>query len=212
MEECDPNTFIDYWKKAYDEAKYDWKDYLSFMNMNIISPLSSEYVLRACQWKKGREWKKGVQPENFGKNWSNYVKCWMDKKVLEYLEYVRDNEERIETIFKKLDDFGTFQTVRMQSFIVHTVKPFEFPILDVNVWKSFEYLNNGLLKDKQEYKIDDYISYKNFFDNLAKQFEKDIDKSKDSFEEILRKRKDIDDALMAFGRFIDKYWMLINKQ
>lgn len=203
MKESELVTFIEFWKEAYEGDNYDWNDYLTFIAIN--KPLSKEYVLRACQWKKGRKWKDGVYPENFGKNWSEYIKAWMNEPTLDYLENVKKNGEIVETLFKKFEELGTFSSIRMQSFIAHTVRPFDFPILDENVWRSFVYLTKAGLSNKLNYTIKDYLDYKKFFDSLVEEYEKDFDKRTASFDDRLRKRKDIDDALMAFGQFLKVY-------
>jgi hypothetical protein len=197
--------FIDYWSNKYrnDSVKsFNSDEVIDYVEeLNLGSNLSEQNIKRLLRWKDPRLLtEKILSGENKGKD---------NKKVLKVIEKIdwvnkfrqgKIGEKEFKTITEKIFPSGFV----WQIFLFHIARPFEFPIADQNVFRAFSTQKHTMEpKDWGGYK--DYIDY---FFQIAKSSGISAEKSKgheSDLKEIVKKLKNVDNALFAFGQFLRSY-------
>jgi hypothetical protein len=111
------------------------------------------------------------------------------------------SEKDFESMTKK-DLFST--GIKWRIFLFHIARPFEYPIADQNVFRTFKtHKKVNEPKDFKEYKL-----YKDYFFEVSKYAgvitgEPTGDES--NIKDIVAKLKEVDNALFAFGKFLKTY-------
>jgi hypothetical protein len=197
--------FVDYWLNKYknDTVKaFNSTEIIDYINeLNLESNLSEQNIKRLLRWKDPRRLtEKILSGPNKGKD---------NKKVLKVIENIdwfnkfrqgKIGEEEFKIKTKVIFPNGFV----WQIFLFHIARPFEFPIADQNVFRAFSTQKHTMVPiDWGGYK--DYIDY---FFQIAKFSGISAEKPKGhepDLKELVKKLKNVDNALFAFGQFLGSY-------
>jgi len=197
--------FVDYWGKPYSYAKVkdcNTNEVIYYLEeLNLGSRLTENNLKRLLRWKDPRMLTEKIL---FGPNkGKENIKVF---KVLERRNIInRFREGNLEAEeFKKATE-GIFPNGFVwQIFLFHIARPFEFPIADRNVFQSFSIHKKTIVpRDWEGYK--EYIDY--FFQiALAASIITERPKGNEpDLKEIVKELKIVDNALVAFGQFLNSY-------
>lgn len=171
----DMNAFIESWSKFYGYGKD------SLYKENIIEAQLSEYnLLKLYEWKNGSELSE-LKLKSFNEH------------ILVNLN--RINKLRLEPSIRKDEFLKEFQSIKgavWKIFLLHILKPHQFPIYDQHIHRAYNYMHGlpieAVTNDiKQEHKIDFYFEY-------YLPFVKSINVSD---------LKKMDEAFFAFGKLLN---------
>jgi hypothetical protein len=189
--------FVEFWRQFY---KYDIKipettvsiDYASELNMG--ADLTEQNLIRLLRWKDPR---------------------LLTEKILSGSEKVKANEvvDKVKAELGAINDFRNgkltyenFQKIVSNLFpegkmiwpifLVHIARPLEYPIADQHVYRAFQKHMNVQLSDHWVF----YEDYRKYFENLFAEYSRIAPKQSE-----LLLRKNLDDALLAFGKFLYAY-------
>lgn len=197
--------FVDYWFNKYrnDTVKaFNSTEDIDYIDeLNLGSNLSEQNIKRLLRWKDPRRLtEKILSGPDEGKD---------NKKVLKVIENIdwfnkfrqgKIGEEEFKIKTKVIFPNGFV----WQIFLFHIARPFEFPIADQNVFRAFSTQKHTMVPiDWGGYK--DYIDY---FFQIAKSSGISAEKPKGhelDLKEIVKKLKNVDNALFAFGQFLGFY-------
>jgi len=197
--------FVDYWSNKYqnDSVKaFNSTEVIDYVEeLNLESNLSEQNIKRLLRWKDPRRLtEKILSGPDEGKD---------NKKVLKVIENIdwfnkfrqgKIGEEEFKIKTKVIFPNGFV----WQIFLFHIARPFEFPIADQNVFRAFSTQKHTMEPiDWGGYK--DYIDY---FFQIAKSSGISVEKPKgheSDLKEIVKKLKNVDNALFAFGQFLRSY-------
>jgi len=197
--------FVEYWikKYRYDTIKaFNSTEVIDYIDeLNLGSNLSEQNIKRLLRWKDPRRLtEKILSGDNEGKD---------NKKVLKVIEKIdwinkfrqgKIGEKEFKIITEKIFPSGFV----WQIFLFHIARPFEFPIADQNVFRAFSTQKHTMApEDWGGYK--DYIDY---FFQIAKSSGISAEKPKgheSGLKEIVKKLKNVDNALFAFDQFLRSY-------
>lgn len=203
--DCDfanAKEFVEFWKQYYPEDTtkiFRSKDnilidYITELNLGMN--LNPENIKRLLRWKDPR-WLTEIKPS--GDDNPNVRKVLNELNIINDFRHNRINEKEFSRILseKKIFQEGLIYRV----FLFHMAQPNEYPIADKNIFRAFFILNNKN-RNPEDTNDKDYEEYTKFFFKIAKHAgispETDISK-------YIRKLKDIDNALFAYGQFLESY-------
>lgn len=86
----------------------------------------------------------------------------------------------------------------LPTFLLHVVAPDKYPLYDQHVERAKRVITCKIDMLHSGIKLHDYIGYQEFFDNIVE----DVFGSKDA---DLEKRKQLDEGLWAFGKWLKRY-------
>lgn len=168
----DAGEFIKFWRQFYtysNEEKYN--DSIGLTNFD------KQNLIALFEWKNGSR--------------------LSDRKTKSFEEKILSKLEIINT-FKKSQDFKLDEFARefkgvsaiWKSFLLHIIKPKEYPVFDQHVYRAYYYLKNSLIKElpqenikKEKIYFEEYLA---FFQQIQ-----------DGFS-----LKETDEALWSFGKFL----------
>lgn len=192
--------FVSFWSKYYSSTTkiYKSEERISYIKeLNLRNELTQENVARLLRWK--------------------------DHQRLTEANPLNPSNPKVKSVLQKVDDINSFRRSENNEtkfwnivqgifpkgftwpvFLLHIARPYEYPIADQNVFRSFSILtNNGTPKDLEGYK-----NYKSFFFNISKSagFIKTPPTGNESnIYTIVAALKKVDNALFVFGKFLNAY-------
>ena len=188
--------FVDFWSQFY---KYEVKvlgggttiDY--FSELNLGSDLTEQNVRRLLRWKDPRRL---TDPRLHGTQAGEHNDSVA--RVLEKLEDINKfrcdliSEEKMREIVTDLFPKG----IIFQVFLFNIAKPYRYPIADQHVFRTY-----GLhMKLIPKVSWDQNVANRTNFSQIATELS--VEESLAHVQELKR----IDDALMAFGKFLKNYY------
>ncbi len=197
--------FVDYWSKhySYDSVKaFDSDEVINYIDeLNLGNNLSEQNVKRLLRWKDSRMLTEKIL--------SGPRKGNENKKVLKVIE----KREQINKFRRGEIDLNYFknETEKIfpngfvwRIFLFHIAQPFEYPIVDHNVFLAFS--TQKLTEIQKDW--DGYQQYRDYFFQIAISSGIIVEKPKgheSDIKEIVKRLKRVDDALFAFGQFLRSY-------
>jgi len=192
--------FVSFWSNYYSSATKIHKsdEEISYIKeLNLCNELTRENVARLLRWK--------------------------DHQRLTEANPLNPSNPKVKSVLQKVDDINSFRRSENNEtkfwnvvqgifpkgftwpvFLLHIARPYEYPIADQNVFRSFSILtNNGIPKDWKGYK-----NYKDFFFKVAKSagfITKHPTGNESNICEIVAALKKVDNALFVFGKFLKAY-------
>lgn len=174
-----PTQFVAFWTSYYD---YKSKErYESNIKRRRLSPRSIQALF---------EWKNNMKLSRRKQKTVNLI-----KKNIKTVNELKANFD--EPLFK--ERFGKIALV-WRIFLMHIINPRSYPLYDQHIHRAYVFINSGKVSnaklttsEKLSFYKDDYIQ---FFDTLCK-------------EGNIKKRKRLDDALWAFGKFLSAYHKMV---
>lgn len=168
------DDFLNHWSKLYSYANEDLYYRSIYKEVFTKADIQNLYV-----------WKNGM-------NLSRPKQRTMDAKINSKLSIINDfkssasvNLER----FKK--EFKEVSTV-WRIFLLHIIKPSEFPIYDQHIHRAYLFINNGNWRNISSLSIKDKAKEEFYFNRYLPFIEAN------EFEDL----KKLDEAFFAFGQFL----------
>jgi hypothetical protein len=169
--------FVNFWKELYISKK----EILYTQNISKTE-LSSIELLELFEWKNGMPLSSSKK-NSFHKN--------IDSKLQNIINPLKSQTEISLSDFLK--EFDAISPV-WQIFLLHIIKPQEYPIYDQNVHRAFKYVHGLNWRN-----IDNQISRKEKLDFYFNQYYPFF-KAHNSI-----RPKDFDEAFFTFGKFIKNF-------
>lgn len=185
-----PKEFVNYWKEFYDETKYPTAVYEQ--NLNIGGQLDHNNL------KALLEWKLAFIPSIQRVEVVNKLTTWAWMKLKSFNDF-RSLETVLEEHFNEFWNLCQGIARKAQrgfvigAFLLHIARPMDYPILDQHVLRAYRFIQRGEVVDPPQ-NLETYLGYKDFFDGFCKQTQS--------------KPRDVDKALMAFGKQLQRYPLL----
>lgn len=190
------DVFVEFWSQFYGyevkllnaEQQIDY-----FSELNVGGDLTEENVCRLLRWKDPRHLTHIVLSGPKAGAANSTV-----AKILDRLDLInrfrRDQltEDAIRLTAAEVFDSGMV----WRAFLVHIAKPHIYPIADQNVFRAWSLHTQS--RDEQTWET--YDAYRRYFNGIAETLRvaRTI--------ENLRRLKQIDNALFAFGQFLKAYY------
>jgi hypothetical protein len=178
-------TKITEYLQDFDSGKYNLDTYFSVINSHSLTGKQLKDIL--CWKLAGKREYKQLSP-----NHQHLIDRAVEK--LHEINIFKEGKIPFED-FKKTLKYISPKGPVIQLFICHICKPEEYPLFDRHVYRAFQYFDNGRIhRGALTKKIIDinYGAYSQFFDSLYSCYRR------------LYSRKDIDSALMVFGKKLSK--------
>ncbi len=185
-------AFISSWSSQYKSSEK--KELRSLYKKNIKLKRFTSFNLEELF-----AWKNGIVSRDGAKVKMSKTKRKFLNNVLKHREDINELKSkwdivRFDEIFKPTEHAAIWN-----SFLMHIIRPNEYPIFDQHVYRSFYYLKTdrvqelkGSNKKRTEIYREDYLP---FFLQIK-------GKSK-------KRLKSVDEAMWAFGKFLKSYYQLI---
>lgn len=176
---CSAGGFVEFWKQQYQYQNGD------LYEDNIQgAPMTEQRLRKLFEWKNGM-------------NLSTKKEGSLNKKIISQLPVI----QMLQVNFDQVMFNEAFKPLRpvWKIFLLHLINPNCFPIFDQHVYRAQLYLTTGKLLDKEKepaITMDAYERYKPFYQTMV-----------DCWTSV--RRKDVDDALWAFGKFLSRYPRMI---
>ena len=197
--------FVDYWGKPYSYGSVkDLNtgkviDYIK--ELNLGSRLSEQNLKRLLRWKDRRRLTEEIlSGPNKGKDNIKVLKVLKEQKSINRFRQGDIRVEEFKITTEKIFPNGFV----WQIFLFHIARPFEFPIADRNVFRTFLIHKNTMIPK-------DWTGYKDFMDYFfqiaifACIIRKKPAGNELDLKEIVKELKRVDNALVAFSQFLNSY-------
>jgi len=189
--------FIEFWSKYYSDSIriFDRKDKISYIDeLNLKNDLTSENLRRLLRWKDQLRLteKTGIEKKDNPK----VLHVLENLNSINYFRSGKIGHNEFNKITEKIFPEGFVWRI----FLFHIALPYKYPIADRYVFRTF----STLTKQKEPKDCDGYKEYKKFFFDIAK-FAEINQENKNDTSDIVSRLKKVDNALLTFGQFLDKY-------
>jgi hypothetical protein len=179
--------FVSFWKQFYNFTKYPLKLYEDNLNLKTLTGTN---VLELLAWKlgygscplEGRIRSVTVWAPIISNNltWLNELKTReFDDTYLD--SDITRSQEMVSVINRRLV---------MAVFLLHVARPVDYPMVDQHVLRAWHFVSNCVILDPEE-NLESYKTYRKFFFDFC-------DRSQSPPREV-------DQALMVFGQFLQRY-------
>jgi hypothetical protein len=170
--------FIDFWSQFISDPPitYGQKPISYIDELNIGNDLTQENVKRLLCWKDSRFW--------IGRKKQNVL-----RHIQELNNFRRFGTDKTKEIIDQIFPHGLIYTV----FLFHIARPWEFPIADQNVFRSYTKISGNQIPSDWK----GYNAYRKFFLKLCK--------ATHINNKSVKEMKRLDNALFVFGQFLKKY-------
>ncbi len=174
-------SFIKCWKRFYEPDES--KDKIYFDNLKTLNELKEDIIEKLFIWKNGMPLS-GKKLDSVNK-----IKDKLDG-IKEKFAPSGGSINELEKIYNYSFEF--FENGYIWNlFFLHILKYETCPIADMYAYRAFNYMCNGE-NELPVYNWDTYTIYMDFFNSIGSETNR---KSK-------KERKEIDDALWGFGKFL----------
>lgn len=174
---CDSITdFINHWKTLYvyfDDKRYSQNiDIIEFTETNLVDLF---------------HWKNGMSLKGSGKKEKS-----LNEKILKQISLINEYKKQSEIDLKKFNhDFSNVSSV-WRIFLLHIIKPNNYPIYDQHIHRTFNFIH-GLDWKSVKNTISDKSKLEFYF-NTYLPFIKKL---------RIKNMKEMDEAFFAFGQFLN---------
>lgn len=169
-----------------EEFVEEWSSYYEYPDTNKYSTHINDVLKNKDSFIKLYEWKNGTGSV-ISENKLKVVKSFLDK-----YEVLNDLKRNFSwDVFEK-----EFQPMKSSTiwkiFLLHLIKPNEFPIYDQHVYRFYSFYRDGILQEIPNNNKIKYNNYKNdykpWFNSVQKKYNLD--------------HKKMDESFFVFGRFL----------
>ena len=190
------HAFVEFWSQFYDDdtTVVNTKQRIDyFAELNTANDLTEENVCRLLRWKDRRLLTHPIlSGAKKGQDNPKVVRVLANLILINQFRNGQTTEADLRLTTEQVFTDG----IVWRAFLLHIAKPHIYPIADQNVFRACS-LHTGL-KDDQTWAT--YASYCCYFRQIAQAA------GVDRTIENIRQLKRIDDALFAFGQFLDAYY------
>ena len=174
------DTFIDFWKRFYEYDSYNDKIY--YDNLKPIDELEEDNI---CELYK---WKNGMKLSNKKKDSIQTIINDLPNIKSEFAKSGNSIQE-LEEIFNYSYNFFKYGYI-WNLFFLHILKYEICPIADQYAYRAFDFISNNKYEHSDQ-SWEKYTKYMEFFNTIASRTK--------------LARKEIDEALWGFGKFLTNY-------
>ncbi len=196
--------FVEFWSKyySYEVKALKSRNNISYINeLNLKNDLNKQNVKRLLRWKDPRMLTEEIlSGPNKGSKNSRVMRVLNKLRRLNDFRNGQIDEKSFLKIVENIFPNGFIWPV----FLFHIARPYEFPIVDQNVFRAFSIQTNNKIPED----LGNYKEYKDFFFNVAKSagiIERQPKGNEKNISEIVLALKKVDDALFIFGQFLNNY-------
>jgi hypothetical protein len=185
-EETDIADFLACWGKCYDEGKYSDEKYKQALNLNGL--LEKDGIQYLFEWKNGG---------NLSAKKQHIVDS--AKTKISILNEFRKKSRVTELDFDEVWDFASSiidSGIVYKVYLAHISRPADFPLVDQHVLRAWNYLKTKRIEEIDQNK-QVYLEYRKFVLGIQKQSGKSL--------------REIDQAMMAFGQFLNSQFNAVLK-
>ena len=201
------NQFINFWNGYYDEkAAKDIendKPIVYIRELNLGRPLTKQNIIRLLRWKSARHYTyRNNELNKKKKSYLRVKKVISQRKNLNHFREGTPSEDKFKGITGRIFNGGSV----MRIFLFHICKPYKYPIIDRYVVQAYCcHTGEGFpLGNNLERNWEHYMGYRKYFFEIANAYYNHNDNYKWDMNDTERLKK-IDNALMAFGQFLNEY-------
>jgi len=196
--------FVDYWseKYSYEVKALNSDEAIDYVNeLSIKNELSEKNIKKLLRWKDPIRLTEVIQSgKNEGKKNKSVLKVIEKKNHINEFRKGKMSKKEFKAVTENVFPNGFVWPI----FLFHIARPFEYPIADQNVFRAFStHKNKKISKDWELYK-----QYINYFFQISISSGIITEKPKrhePNIKEIIKELKKVDEALFAFGQFLDSY-------
>lgn len=197
--------FVDYWSKqySYDSVKaFSSDEVINYIDeLNLGNDLSEQNIKRLLRWKDPRRLtEKILSGPNKGMENKKVLMVVEKRDCINKFRHAEIDEKEFKAETENIFPNGFV----WQIFLFHIAQPFKYPIADQNVFRAFS--TQKATKIPEEW--DGYKQYIDYFFQISISSGIIAEKPKgdeSDIKEIVKKLKKVDDALFAFGQFLNSY-------
>lgn len=182
--------FVECWERYYTD---DDREY--FEQINVGKDLTEDNLTRLLRWKDPRMLTHPRKADGAPNPRVTQVLAQIDS--LNRFRRGDSTADEFQAITQKIFPNG----IIWQLFLFHLARPADWPIADRHVFRSYSVLFNARAPDS----IAAFGSYSNRFRELAAEFRRRAAIEDTDEAAIVRTNKRLDNALFAFGQFLDAY-------
>jgi hypothetical protein len=178
--------FVSYWRQFYNDD-----DKVYFDNINVGADLTTDNLIALLNWKAQGRFKLA----------ENFARAITPATLNDFRPHHPITNQDVEALFgsvvEQLQNKGLArsQPLIWPVFLCHLAEPESIPMYDVNAWIAWGWID-GWIESKyykrQPTKLATYLDFRTWFNNLV------LTHSLDP--------RELDRALMAFGRFLLSPW------
>lgn len=196
--------FVDYWREhyRYEIKVYNSSEIIDYLKeLNLGNRLTEQNVKRLLRWKDPRMLTEEIlSGPNQGKNNQRVM------RVIEKLDKVNDFRFGRMNEYEFLKETNNIfpNGIIWQIFLFHIARPFGYPIADQNVFRT--YCKQNPIEIQEDW--DGYMHYVDYFFQISISAGIITGKpngDEHNIEKIVSELKTVDDALFAFGQFLNLY-------
>lgn len=186
QQQIDVPRFVIYWRSFYTDD-----DQVYFDNINEGAELSTDNLISLMRWKA----------QNRFPIAEDFAKAVPPQTINEPRHHDPLSNDEVQSLFESITQH--LQDKKLASsnpliwpvFLCHLAQPESIPVYDVNVWIAWGWVADWI--EPKHYKLvptklDTYLQFRTWFNALISDFELDP--------------RQLDRALMAFGRFLLSEW------
>jgi len=197
--------FVDFWSRYYGKEKIETiegNNVICYLDeLNLDKGLTGQNVKRLLRWKNHRMLtEKKLSGHNNGQANEKVTQIIGKLKIINKFRYGKITENKFKEETKNIFPYGFV----MQIFLFHIARPFEYPIADSNVFLAYSVHK----QEKIPNDWDRYKDYREYFFEIVKSAKIITEKPKgneDTVKDIVAGLKKVDNALFAFGKFLNFY-------
>ena len=177
VESCSVIEFISYWIQFYNEGKYPETVYEENLKKGGI--LEENNIIPLLEWKRGNP-----LPKTQKQIAIKVIRSLQRFNEFRLLKPRRDEDfeefwNLISTIIKK--------GLVWKAFLLHIARPDDYPMVDQHVLRAYYFLIHEKVAEPEQ-SLETYLAYREAFHNIT--------------IESRKTAREVDKALMAFGRFL----------
>lgn len=178
------DNFIDHWSKLYSYANEDLYYGSIFKEIFTKADIQNFYI-----------WKNGM---NLSGPKQRSINDKINSKLPIINDFKRSTSFDLERFKKEFKEVSTVWKI----FLLHIIKPSEFPIYDQHIHRAYLFINNENWRNVSSLSIKDKAKEEFYFNRYLPFIEAN------EFEDL----KKLDEALFAFGQFLKtKYSPIIER-
>lgn len=193
--------FVECWERYYrGDIRLPNSDEVIdyFAELNLGHELSERNLIRLLRWKDQRMLTHPMHASSGGQNPNPRV-----ARVLREIQSInRFRKADVSDLdFKNVTQSVFPNGIIWQLFLFHIARPWEWPIADQHVFRSYSVLYSAAAPVN----IDTFHTYVRSFNDLADMFRYCLGVNNNDLANVVKANKRLDNALMAFGQFLGTY-------
>lgn len=170
--------FVSFWTRLYEPHNEEL--YTQNIHQN---KLSAEQLGQLFLWKNGMALSVAQQAS-------------LQDKIIPYLDFISKQKKAKSLDKAQFDDLFKPVSTIWRLFLLHIIRPEEYPVFDMHTYRAYRYISGHRNKDLTKYSVVKEPTYHERYVPLYNEMLATITKAN---------RKELDQAMWAFGKFLSHY-------